>query len=108
MQQWVAGGHPEQDAALCRAVGVAARAIKPLLVGGIVAPIGPTPGREAVFLALLTMEGNVEKLELFPEDGVGMVNRVDVSLGVDALELVLSHCTGVGPGGARSALRGGR
>lgn len=91
LQQWAPGDHPEQDGALCRAVGAVARRVKPLLVQGAVAPTDPG-GREALFLALLTMESGLEKLELFPKDGAALLNRVDVSLGLDALALVLAGC----------------
>lgn len=105
MQQWGPGYHAEQDAALCRAAGAVARHVKPLLVQGAVAPAGPG-GREALFLALLTMESGLEKLELFPEDGAALLNRVDVSLSLDALALVLAGCA-TGPAAARAVLRGG-
>ena len=105
LQQWGPGDYAEQDAALCRAVGAVARHVKPLLVQGVVAPAGPG-GREALLLALLTMESGLEKLELFPEDGAALLNRVDVSLSLDALALVLAGCA-TGPAAARTVLRGG-
>lgn len=105
LQQWVPRDPAEQDAALCRAVGAVARHVKPLLVQGAVVPVALS-GREALFLALLTMESGLEKLELFPEDGAALLNRVDVSLGLDALALVLAGCV-MGPAAARALLRGG-
>ena len=110
MQRW----EDEQDAAaaVCRAVGLVARQIVPLLAQGAVMVMAGEeeqqrqggPAEEAVYLALLTMEAGVEKLELFPSEGEGegaMLNRVDVSLCLDALELVLARCV------AGAGLRGG-
>lgn len=99
LRQWTAGDDARRDAGLCRAVGKVARMILPLLLqGAITVASSPETEREAVLLALLTMESNLEKLELFPQDerflpgGHLLVNRVDVSLSVDALESVLLRC----------------
>ena len=94
LQHWTAGDHADQDAALCRAIGAVARRMLPLLSQGATT-VASAAEKEAVLLALLTMESNLEKLELFPQDGHLLINRVDVSLSVNALESVLWRCVAV-------------